>query len=150
MCEHLETNIRTEMCCCGSFRWVLTQRQERRRWATVLEKQSLLHIDQETLKEHLRFYVAFLKKCCFFFTRINNNNNNMERRSVPSILQDRSTLRSHDDTLLRSDMDTSPHTAVHVYLEDTGLHSCRETATSQWRPTSAIRVFLWTRIQNLR
>lgn len=45
---------------------------------------------------------------------------------VPSILLDRSILRSHGDTLLHSDMDTSPHTAAHVYLEDTGLHNWEE------------------------
>lgn len=51
-------------------------------------------------------------------------------RCVPSILQDRSTLQSHGDTRLHSDMDTSPHTAAHVFLEDTALHSCEEKENS--------------------
>jgi len=48
---------------------------------------------------------------------------------LPSILRDRSTLRSRGDTLLRSDMDISPHTAARVSLEDTGPHSWREAET---------------------
>lgn len=50
---------------------------------------------------------------------------------VPSILQDRSTLQSHGDTLLHSDMDISPHTVAHVYLEDRGLHSYDEKENCQ-------------------
>lgn len=44
--------------------------------------------------------------------------------NVPSILQDRSTLRSRGDTLRRSDTDISPHTAARVSPEDRGPHSC--------------------------
>lgn len=55
------------------------------------------------------------------------------RMCVPSIQEDRSTLQSHGDTRRHFDMDMSPRTAVHVYLEDIGLHSYegRETAENE-------------------
>lgn len=52
---------------------------------------------------------------------------------IPSTLLDTSTFQSHGGTLLRFDTGISPHTAAHVYQEDTGLHNCEEKRTDTQR-----------------
>lgn len=53
--------------------------------------------------------------------------------NIPSTLPGTSTFQSHGGTLLRFDTGISPHTAAHVYQEDTGLHSCKRKRTDTQR-----------------
>lgn len=57
---------------------------------------------------------------------------------LPSILLDRSTLRSHGGTPHHFDMDNALHIVDRVYPADRDLHSCEEEATGPVSLTNSL------------